>query len=75
MRSAEQIGRTVKQWKDHQQAERERTLRQLLAVLERARRERQPWYVWIEQGRPPLTEDEYRALHPPGARSARGGRR
>ena len=48
MRSREQLERTPRQWKDHQRAQAERARRELSGLLERARANREPWYVWIE---------------------------
>lgn len=48
MRSAQQIGMTVGEWHDFQRAERERYLRELLAILKRARETHEPWYTWVE---------------------------
>lgn len=71
MRSAEQIGRTVGEWHDHQRAERERYLRQLLAMTAAARRAGEPWIEWIDAGCPKLTREQYEAQHPKRARGRR----
>jgi len=75
MRSAEQIGRTVGGWHDHQKEQRERNLRALLTMLERARLERAEWYVWIAEGQPELTREQYAKLRSPRARGRRGARK
>ena len=62
MRSADQIGRTVGQWHDFQRAERERNLRELLAILKRARENGEEWYTWVANGMQPLTPEQYAAL-------------
>lgn len=59
MRSAEQIGRTVGEWRDLQRAERERIARELRAELRAADAAGAEWYAWIEAGCPPLTREEY----------------
>lgn len=75
MRSAEQLKRTPREWIDHQALERARILRELLALLERARLERAPWYVWILEGRPPLTAAEYDRQRALEGKATRRGRR
>lgn len=60
MRSAQQIGRTVGQYRDYRAAERQRILREVLAMLAKARSEGRGWYMWIVDGRPPLTREEYK---------------
>jgi len=65
VRSAEQIGRTPGEYHDWQAAQRQKALREVLAMLRRARDEGAEWYRWIEDGRPPLTQAEYDALDKP----------
>lgn len=69
MRSAKQIGSTVTQWHELQRTERAQTLKALLAQLERSHDE--PWYRWIEDGCPPLSEAQYAAQ---GGKFAKAGR-
>ena len=72
MRSAERISRTVREWRDHEQAERERMLREVLAELREARERGEEWVAWIDAGCPRLTPQEYEART---GRRASGGRR
>lgn len=69
MRSAEQIGRTVEEWRDFKSAERQRILREHLAAMERVRAERPEWYVWATEGQPVLSAEQYEAVR--AKRSAR----
>lgn len=57
MRSAKQIGSTVSEWHELQRTERAQTLAALLAELERSHDE--PWYRWILDGQPALSQAEY----------------
>lgn len=47
MRSAEQIGATVTEWHELQDAQRARCLTEGLRMLDAARRREAEWYVWI----------------------------
>jgi hypothetical protein len=51
VRSAEQIGRTVDQWHDHQRAERERIRLELRGMQAQWERDRPDWYVWLMKRR------------------------
>jgi len=68
MRSAEQVSRTPEQWADYKQAKRRRTPRDLLASLLRAREQRAEWYVWVVEGMPRLTVEQYEAVKAKRAR-------
>lgn len=74
MRSAEQLRRTPREWKDHEQVERERLCAEVIEIFREARESRAEWYVWLENGCPRLTPDQYASLHAPSSRAARGGR-
>jgi hypothetical protein len=62
MRDADQIRLTPEQYADHKQAERSRTLKELLAGLLHARENRTEWYTWVTEGMPDLTPAEYDAI-------------
>ena len=68
MRSADQIGRNVRDWHDFQAEERARALRQFLAMCRSAREHGEPWVEWIDAGCPELTREQYQAQQTPGAR-------
>jgi hypothetical protein len=68
VRSSEQIGRTVEEYRDFKQAERQRTLRELLARLWAARANRVEWYTWATEGQPILSPQAYAQV---GTRRAR----
>lgn len=75
MRSAAQVRRTPREYVEHQRHEREQTLQALLAELRRARDSGAAWYRWIAEGRPLLTEAEYKAtLGPTRSRGRRAAR-
>jgi len=59
MRSGKQISMLPGEWHDHQATERSRTLSALLHELDGAFRRREPWYMWILNGQPKLTAEEY----------------
>ncbi len=46
-RAAEQLTRTVGEYRDFKAAERQRILRELTAELRRARERNAPWYLWL----------------------------
>ena len=62
MRSAEQVRRTPREYADFRALERRRLLGEALELLRRARESGAPWYRWIVDGRPELTQAEYDAL-------------
>lgn len=45
--------------REAEQRERARNLAELMAELREARDTRAEWYVWVAEGRPLLTEEEY----------------
>lgn len=59
MRDSQRLELTPTEYRDAQQAERQQTRVQLLEQLDRARRRKEPWYVWILNGCPRLTPEEY----------------
>lgn len=72
VRSAEQISRTVDEYRDFRSAERQAILSAHLAAMEKVRAERPEWYVWATEGQPRLTAGEYdaaKAKRPPRARA------
>jgi hypothetical protein len=74
VRSAAQIERTTGEWRDHAKEERERTLRALLAELDRAFRERAEWYMWVLNGQPVLSDEAYARTNPKRAAASRRAR-
>lgn len=62
MRSAERIGRTVEEYRDHMSAERRRLLREALAMIRRARERGEEWVAWLDRGRPAYSPEEYAAV-------------
>jgi hypothetical protein len=70
MRSAEQIGRTVSEWHDHQRAAREQARRELAAMRAQWERDEPDWYVWLMKRRDGIhdhglwTQDKKRAACP-----------
>jgi hypothetical protein len=59
VRSAERIRRTPEEWKELEDRRRARIARELQRLLDRAFTDREPWYVWILNGMPRLTPEEY----------------
>lgn len=62
MRPAAQLELKPDEYHDYRRRQRDRTLRALLAELERAREAREPWYVWVR--------DHWRAYRLTGDRDA-----
>jgi len=60
MRSAEQLKRTPAQWAQLKRWQRRGGLKALMKHLATVRRE--PWYVWVTQGQPELTSEQYEQL-------------
>jgi hypothetical protein len=58
VRSAAQISRTPREWKDSQAIVRERILAELLAILRDARERELEWYAWILERREQLERGE-----------------
>lgn len=71
MRSSAQLTRTPGEYADYRRAERQKTLGLLLRELERVRLERPEWYVWVVDGQPELTPEEYAALTRAGSPTRR----
>lgn len=72
MRDRRRLELSPSRYRDAAAGERRRVLAELLELLDRSRHE--PWYRWIADGRPELTESEYRehaARRPARAASAR----
>ena len=59
MRSADRISRTPSEYADFKADERRRTLSRLLGSLRRTRDRREEWYVWVVEGQPILTAEQY----------------
>lgn len=61
MRSAAQLSRTTREHAAAKRAESSQALNELREIFDKAKTERPPWYTWVLDGCPRLTEAEYEA--------------